>query len=122
VLTSLDLDLGSFRAKTALKARLALDMQDAYASDEPVRIRVQPDQSNLKISLRLASVDSRGNRESASLTGQAGEWLTHEFSPRKEGIYRVMASAGRNSETASDLVVVYDAKASENVPGKEVTQ
>jgi hypothetical protein len=107
VLQSLDLDLGAFRAAVGRKARLSLDIHDAYAAGEPVSVRVQPDHPNLKIVARVASADTGRTVARAQLAPRDDGWHQAEVRPLKPGVYRLTVSAGARAEPAADIFAVF---------------
>ena len=109
VFQRLDLDLGAFRAPARRKARLSLAIRDAYAADEPIAVRVQPDQPDLKITARITLAESRRAAARATLTPRPDGWHDAEFPPLKSGVYRITVGAGAKAEPAEDIFAVYDA-------------
>jgi hypothetical protein len=115
VLTSVDLDLGSFRAvraKRNRKALLSLAIEDAYAATEPIPVRVQPDEPGLKLTARVTPATSGRAIARAALHSDPDGWDRAELPPLKSGVYRVTVTGGSRVEPASDIFVVFDGAAS----------
>ncbi|HZB35212.1 MAG TPA: hypothetical protein VE440_03975 [Gaiellaceae bacterium] len=106
VISGLDIDFGSFRdAFPAIG--LALDLEDAYATDEPVRVRVRPEEEpSDPLVVEAERIDEHG--EPMRRTLQRGEdgWHEAELAPLAEGLYRLTAFGTGAVEPVSDVFLV----------------
>lgn len=98
---SINLDL--FKA---IPARIGLDVDDAFASDEPVTLRGRSE-SNDDLTAFIVNTATGQVVGSGRLNKGLGEWQELEFPPLPEGTYRAtLNGTDGNSEPVSDVFIV----------------
>jgi pimeloyl-ACP methyl ester carboxylesterase len=102
-------DTGAFRDLP--KSGLGLDLEDAYATDEPIAVRVRSE--DLSAELVAVAVEAETGREveRATLPPGIDEWREVEIPPVPAGTYRLTVSGGQMVQPVTDVFVVYDGNA-----------
>jgi hypothetical protein len=90
---------------------LGLDLDDAYATDEPIPVRVRSE--DLSADLVAVAVEAETGREveRATLPPGIDEWREVEIPPVPAGTYRLTVSGGQMVQPVTDVFVVYDGSA-----------
>jgi pimeloyl-ACP methyl ester carboxylesterase len=99
-------DMAAYRD---LASPLGLDLEDAYAFDEPIGMRVRSKERSEE--LVAVAVEAETGREAgrAILPPGIEEWREAEIAPIPAGTYRMTVSGGPLVQPVTDLFVVYDA-------------
>jgi hypothetical protein len=110
-LTSLALDLRDFRGDLgAVPVRLGLAIEDLYFRDEPVTVRVRPEQ-DAALEVRVAATDTGAEAARTALAPSAEGLYTAELPPLAPGAYRIRVSGPPGVEPVEDVFGVLDATA-----------
>jgi pimeloyl-ACP methyl ester carboxylesterase len=106
VLSGLDIDFPGFR-EAFPTIGLGLELEDAYQTGEPVRVRVRPEEEPAE-SLIVQVCDTETDQEVARETMRPAEdgWHEAELRPLEEGAYRLTAFGSGRVESVTDLFVV----------------
>lgn len=106
VLSGLDIDFPGFR-EAFPTIGLGLELEDAYQTGEPVRVRVRPEEEPAE-SLLVQVCDTETDQEVARETMRPAEdgWHEAELRPLEEGAYRLTAFGSGRVESVTDLFVV----------------
>ena len=106
LLAGLDIDLGPYRTAPRGLGQVALEIDDVFWSDEPIRLRARARQSRGRLRARLRA--ARGGAPVARATLRRGrdDWHSVEVGPLRPGCYRVTVTAGSSVEPAEDVFVV----------------
>jgi pimeloyl-ACP methyl ester carboxylesterase len=106
VMSGLDIDFPGFRDAFPTIG-LGLELDDAYQTDEPVPVRVHPEEEPAE-SLLVQVCDAETNEEVAreTLTPADDGWHEAELRPLQEGAYRLTAFGSGRVEPVTDLFVV----------------
>jgi pimeloyl-ACP methyl ester carboxylesterase len=91
------------------KSGLGLDLEDAYATDEPVAIRVRSEDEAAELDAEVVEAEAGRAMASTSLSPGLDEWREAEIPPIPAGTYRLTVSGGPLVQPVSDVFVVYDA-------------
>ncbi|HEX7312950.1 MAG TPA: hypothetical protein VF297_03470 [Pyrinomonadaceae bacterium] len=98
-----EINLDRFRA---LSGRIALEVDDAYGTDERVALRARSEGDN-ELSVTIVNVETGQAVASATPERGLGEWQEAEFAPLPEGIYRATVSdVDGTAEPVSDIFAV----------------
>ena len=103
VLSRGELDLGRFKGLPG--PRIALDVDDVFAADEPVTMQVRCEDAAAPLSAVVTDED--GGEISRSIPIQAPDWTQIELAPVPTGTYRVRVSGGA-AEPVSDVFLSLD--------------
>jgi pimeloyl-ACP methyl ester carboxylesterase len=103
LLSGLDLDLGTYYA---VNSRLSLDVEDVYAADEPVVIRVRPENEGVPLTATIEDVEARIPPARAELAPGDQEWRSAEVPPLPAGTYRVTVQGGAGVDPVTDVFAV----------------
>jgi len=104
VLSRGELDLGRYRA--LLQPRIALDVDDLYATDEPVTLGVRCEDPSVAVSAVVTDATGAVVRRGEPVT--AGDRTELELAPLGAGDYRVSVGAGGAVEPVSDVFTVLE--------------
>jgi pimeloyl-ACP methyl ester carboxylesterase len=90
------------------KTGLGLDLEDAYAIDEPIGVRVRSEDQAAE--LAAVAVEAETGREAGRVLLPPGidEWREAEIPPAPAGTYRLTVSGGPSVQAVTDVFVVYD--------------
>ena len=106
VISGLDIDFPGFRDAFPTIG-LALELEDAYAPEEPVQVRVQPEEETLDPLLVEVENAETGEQVARETLRPAEEgWYGAELRPLPEGAYRLTAFGSGRVEPVTDLFVV----------------
>lgn len=112
ILTGLDLDLGAFRALPTLG--IGLDVEDAFAADEPVRVRARPEEETaatfeavVEDAAQPADTAARAEVRRTALRPADDGWHEAELDPLAPGEYRVTVHGSGAFDPVSDVFVVF---------------
>jgi hypothetical protein len=112
ILTGLDLDLGSFRALPALG--IGLDVEDAFAADEPIRVRARPEEETaaalevvVEDATRPAGAAPDGELKRLALRPVDDGWYEAELGPLAPGEYRLTVLGSAALDPVSDVFIVF---------------
>jgi pimeloyl-ACP methyl ester carboxylesterase len=88
------------------KTAISLDLEDAFERDEPIRVRVRPEDQSADV--EAVAVEAESGREVGRVTLPSGieEWREGEIPPVLPGTYRLTASGGATVQPVTDLFVV----------------
>ncbi|MGH2370453.1 MAG: lipase/acyltransferase domain-containing protein, partial [Chloroflexota bacterium] len=106
-------DLAEVRVEPAV--RLALDIEDAYVADEPVRVRARSNSETVDLQALVVNTASGSVAAQATLGLGDGGWLQTTVAPLPAGTYRVTVRDQSDGDPdsapapVSDLFVVFDA-------------
>jgi pimeloyl-ACP methyl ester carboxylesterase len=92
------------------KSGLGLDLEDAYATDEPVAIRVRSEDESADLAAAVVDTETGRSVAATSLPPGFDEWREAEIPPIPAGTYRLAVSGGPLVQPVTDVFVVYDAK------------
>lgn len=90
------------------KSGLGLDVEDAYATDEPVSIRVRSEDEAVGLEAVVVEADIGRDVAAKSLPPGLDEWREAEIPPIPAGTYRLTVSGGPLVQPVTDVFVVYD--------------
>lgn len=103
LLGDLDINLDRFKA---LPSRIAVQIDDAYGTDEPITLRARSEGHN-ELAVTIVNVETNQVVASATAERGLGEWQEAEFAPLSEGLYRVTVSdVNGAAEPVSDVFAV----------------
>jgi pimeloyl-ACP methyl ester carboxylesterase len=89
------------------KSGLGLDLEDAYAVDESIGIRVRSEEPPAEL-VAVAVETERGQEVGRATLGPGiDEWREAEIPPLPAGTYRLTVSGGSTVQPVTDLFVVY---------------
>jgi pimeloyl-ACP methyl ester carboxylesterase len=88
------------------RTAISLDLEDAYAADEPIRVRVRSEDPSDGVV--AVAVDAETGREVGRVGLPSGldEWREAEIPPAPPGTYRLTASGGPIAQPVTDVFVV----------------
>jgi pimeloyl-ACP methyl ester carboxylesterase len=108
ILTQPSFDPSGYRT-AAVKVEQALDVDDWFASTDPILVRVQPqDDPGGALVAVVEDLETGEERLRRQLTPADDGWFEADVGPLPEGVYRI-ASIGGSVEPVTDLVTVVDA-------------
>lgn len=97
------IDLDRFKA---IPSRTALEIDDAYGTDEPVILRARSEGGNA-LAVTIVNVETGEVVATATPERGLGEWQEAEFAPLPEGVYRAAVSdVDGAAEAVSDIFAV----------------
>lgn len=100
------IDLSAFRAFPG--SNLALDLEDAFVTGEPVTVRVRPeDEAVGELTAIVADAERGGEVDRATLRDAGGGWRRAELTPLPEGTYRITVRGGMEARPVSDVFAVF---------------
>jgi pimeloyl-ACP methyl ester carboxylesterase len=107
LMSGIGLDLGSFRDPPG--ARLGLDLEDAYATGEPITISVRTEDPIAVGELTAVVIDAERGAEVERGTLPRGDepWRTTELPPLPEGAYRITVGGGGLVRPVTDVFGVF---------------
>jgi hypothetical protein len=109
VLSGLDLDLSMYYATNI---RVALDVEDAYLTDEQITVRVRPEDPAVPLVASL--LDQRNQVLSRiDLSPSDDEWREVRFEPQPAGTYRVTVRGEFGVDPVTDVFGVFSPEADE---------
>ena len=92
VLSAADFDSDAFRAE---RLKLALDLEDSYAPDEPIAIRIRSEREGPSLLLSIFEVETGAEVSRQSVHCTPHVWTEAITSPLPPGTYRAVVSAPR---------------------------
>jgi pimeloyl-ACP methyl ester carboxylesterase len=103
VLSGLDLDLSIYYA---VNTRVALDVEDAFLTGEPVSAAVRPEDPGVPLTATLTAEhgDVVGRRD---LPPGDQEWRLIAFDPQPPGIYRLTVRGEHGVDPVTDVIGVF---------------
>ncbi|MFY0525549.1 lipase/acyltransferase domain-containing protein [Archangium gephyra] len=106
VLTGQDINLSKYRAPELAPKQLSLHIEDAYAHDEPVTVRVRP--SAEPVSLRAYATNVKTQQTfSVELARNADGFHVGELPPLPAALYRVSVKGGPEVIPVTDVFAVF---------------
>jgi pimeloyl-ACP methyl ester carboxylesterase len=107
LLQGLSVDLDTFRD---LRTALRLDLEDAFLMDEPIPVRVLPEDPESVARLAASVMDAETGAEVAQGTLAPGDdgWFQAELAPLPAGAYRVTVSGVGPVKPVTDVFAVFD--------------
>ncbi|OGA45874.1 MAG: hypothetical protein A3G25_13960 [Betaproteobacteria bacterium RIFCSPLOWO2_12_FULL_63_13] len=108
ILKSTQLDLSIFKAgpvPARQQNRLRLAMDDAFGTDEPVRVRVRPEWPLESVQASIVNV-ATNQGQTLDLSASQSAWLEGEAPPLPVGTYRITVSGERSVVPVSDVFLV----------------
>jgi pimeloyl-ACP methyl ester carboxylesterase len=106
VLTGQDINLSKYRAPELTSKQLSLHIEDAYAHDEPVTVRVRP--SAEPVSLRAYATNVKTQQTfSVALERNADGFHVGELPPLPAALYRVSVKGGPEVIPVTDVFAVF---------------
>lgn len=103
-------DLGGFRKPEPPPGpeptRVALEVEDLFWGNEPVRIRARPSREGAALRATVRGKGGAGPVTRVELTAGAAGWLEAELAPLPEGAYRVRVESEGRVEPAEDSFAV----------------
>ncbi|MFY0564456.1 lipase/acyltransferase domain-containing protein [Archangium lansingense] len=116
VLTSQQINFSEFREAPR---SLSLHLDDAYAHDEPVTVRVRPSEEPVSLKAWAVNVETNQSSEVVLLRGEDG---LHEgtFKPLSPGVYRVVVKGGPEVVPVANVFAVFpgESELSKGQPGE----
>jgi pimeloyl-ACP methyl ester carboxylesterase len=106
VLTEQDIDLDKYRAPELAPKQLSLRIEDAYAHDEPVTVRVRPSAEPVALRAFVTNVKTQ-QTFSAELKRDADGLHVGELPPLSAGMYRVSVKGGPEVSPVTDVFAVF---------------
>ncbi|HSP79509.1 MAG TPA: hypothetical protein VLQ93_13315, partial [Myxococcaceae bacterium] len=117
VLSGQSINLGEFRRPGGAAPRnLSLYLEDAYAHDEPVTVRVRPSEEPVSLQAFVSNVDTRQSFQVALARGPDG-LHTGTLRPLPPGVYRLVVKGGPDVVPVADVFAVFPRE--EQVPEGE---
>jgi pimeloyl-ACP methyl ester carboxylesterase len=95
-----------------IKTGIGLDIDDAYATDEPVAVRVRSEDESAEISAVVADAETGQEAARAKLAPGLDEWRETQIPPLPAGTFRLTVSGGPMAQPVTDVFVVYQAEPS----------
>lgn len=117
VLTGQNINLSEFRNTRGLTPRnLSLHIEDAYAHDEPVTVRVRPSEEPVALQAYVSNSDTGETFQVALKAGKDG---LHEgtLRPLPPGVYRIVVKGGPEVVPVANVFAVFPGEA--GLPGAE---
>jgi pimeloyl-ACP methyl ester carboxylesterase len=108
VLSRGELDLGRYRDLAPPRARVGVDVDDLFLSDEPVTVSVRCELAGIALRAVVSDTET-GEVVRRSDPIQAEDWTEVEFAALPAGTYRLVVEGGPPVEPASDVFVTMDA-------------
>jgi hypothetical protein len=96
--------LGSFKA--TMNMGLGLDVEDLYLPEEPVTLRVRPEDPGARLTALVQETDKGVEVARSTSWAEDGEWRQAEIPPLPAGTYRVTVSAIGPTDPVTDVFVV----------------
>jgi len=103
VLSGLDLDLSIYYA---MNARVSLDVEDAYLTDEEITGGVRPEDPSVPLTATLTDEVGRVVARRGVPPGD-DEWRRVTFEPQPEGAYRITVQGEFGVDPVTDVIGVY---------------
>jgi hypothetical protein len=93
----------------AVNTRVSLDMEDAFAADEPITLRARPEDETAKLSAAVVEVETGAVAARAELIPADEGWHAAELPPLPAGGYRVTVSGAVTVDPVTDVFGVFPA-------------
>ncbi|MGE0448191.1 MAG: hypothetical protein AB7Q29_01260 [Vicinamibacterales bacterium] len=107
LLSSLTLDLGTFRAVPTRLAQVSLEVADLHAFGEPVEVRARATRSDVALGATLVDAETGAQVAALPLRQEADGWQIATFTPPRAAAYRIVVSGtGPGVEPAADVFEV----------------
>ncbi len=90
------------------KSGIGLDVEDAYATDEPIGVRVRSEEQSAELVVVAAEAETGREVGRAVLPPTIDEWRDAEIPPIAAGTYRLTVSGGPLVQPVTDVFVVYN--------------
>jgi hypothetical protein len=103
LLADIDLDLAAYYG---LNIRLSLDVDDAFATGEPVTIRAKAEDETVALTAVVVNTITGELADQARLRPTTEGWCSAEFQPLAEGTYRVTVAGEGAVDLVSDVFAV----------------
>lgn len=103
LVSGLTLDLDAYYA---INTRLALDLDDAYADDEPIEVRVRPEDESVMPTATIVTADSGEVAARVDLKPGEDGWHRAEVAPLPAGTYRITVRGEGPVDPVTDVFVV----------------
>jgi len=103
LLADVDLDVSAYYGP---RFRLGLDVDDAFATGEPVSVRAKPEDEGGTLRAAVADAVTGELRAQAPLRPDVGGWCSAQLGPFAEGSYRVTVWGDGAVEPVSDVFAV----------------
>ena len=100
------IDLGRFRTAAPGLTTLGLAIDDAYATDEPVRLDVRPSRGRPELWATVADAETQAEIQRVPLLPASDGSQTAEIPPLRSGFYRVTVSGGERISPVTDVFAV----------------
>jgi hypothetical protein len=109
VIKGLYIDLDRFRPGSALQRPLSLAVEDAYWSDEPVRLGVWPEGARMpKLEVQVVDLSTDTTVACERIAAGPPVWHTVDIGVLRGGAYRITVSGGERVHPVSDVFEVYE--------------
>ncbi len=89
------------------KSGIGLDLEDAYAIDQPIGVRVRSEEQSADLVAVAALADSGQEVGRAALPATIDEWREGEIPSMPVGTYRLTVSGGPTVQPVTDVFLVY---------------
>lgn len=100
------IDLGRFRTAAPGLTTLGLAIDDAFATDEPVRMKVRPSEGRPELWATIADAETRAEIRRVPLRAVPDGFQSAEIPPLRSGFYRVTVSGGERISPVTDVFAV----------------
>jgi len=90
------------------KSGLGLDVEDVFATEEPVAVRVRSEDESAELMAVVVDTETGAEAGRATLPRGIDEWREAEIPPIPAGTYRVTVSGGPTIQPVTDVFVVYE--------------
>jgi hypothetical protein len=102
-LSGISLDLSGYYA---VNTKLSLDVDDAFAVDEPITVRVRPEVEGIELIAAVTEVDTGRVVYRKELPQSDGGWRKVSFDPLDPGAYRITVRGEFGVDPITDIFVV----------------
>jgi pimeloyl-ACP methyl ester carboxylesterase len=106
VLTGQDINLSKYRAPELTSKQLSLHIEDAFAHDEPVTVRVRPSAEPVSLRAYVSNVKTQQSFP-AELKRDADGFHVGTLPPLPAGLYRVSVKGGPEVIPVTDVFAVF---------------
>lgn len=96
---------GAFRD---VRTGLGLDVEDVYATDEPVSMRVRSEDESAELTVVVVDAETGSEAARTAVPRGIDEWREAEIPPIPAGTYRVTVGGGPTIQPVTDVFVVYE--------------
>jgi hypothetical protein len=106
ILSAAEFDSEAFRA--ADRVRVALDIDDAFAPDEPVVCRIRTERHVSNLTANVIAADTGHTVAVQTFMSPGDRWTELQFAPLRAGVYRLVVSGPPIVTPVSDIFAVVE--------------